>query len=131
MRSTVRRSRSESQQQREGDVRTRARRSRYPGVYVNMVGGQDELVFDGGSFVMDADGDNVAFAPRRSTRPAHCVVLEATRIRRRADWTGEIAELLPPRRSVYKALVTGTRDYVTRTVFPAWCSACPAASIRR
>ncbi|HWM29227.1 MAG TPA: nitrilase-related carbon-nitrogen hydrolase, partial [Woeseiaceae bacterium] len=43
----------ESQQIRENAVRARVNEIRIPAVYVNMVGGQDELVFDGGSFAMD------------------------------------------------------------------------------
>ena len=42
----------------------RAREVRAPVAYVNMVGGQDDLVFDGGSFVLDADGDLVARSPQ-------------------------------------------------------------------
>lgn len=49
---------------REVLVANRARKARSPIVYVNQVGGQDELVFDGGSFVVDADGSVVARAPQ-------------------------------------------------------------------
>src|SRR5690606_27339432 len=44
------------QARRESVVRERVREVQLPVVYLNMLGGQDELVFDGGSFVMDADG---------------------------------------------------------------------------
>ena len=44
-------------------ARARARDVGLPVVYVNMVGGQDELVFDGNSFVMDARGEVVMRAP--------------------------------------------------------------------
>ena len=46
--------------QRRDLVRTQARKHRRPVVYVNQVGGNDELVFDGASFAMDASGDLVA-----------------------------------------------------------------------
>ena len=46
-----------SQENRENAVRKRIADNNVPVIYVNHVGGQDELVFDGGSFVMDADGD--------------------------------------------------------------------------
>ena len=48
---------TESQATREHVVRQRVKETRIPAVYLNMVGGQDELVFDGGSFSMDRDGE--------------------------------------------------------------------------
>ena len=53
----------DSQEMREQVMRSRATETRMPLVYVNMVGGQDELVFDGGSFVVDAGGDTRFRAP--------------------------------------------------------------------
>ncbi|MDX1508155.1 MAG: nitrilase-related carbon-nitrogen hydrolase, partial [Woeseiaceae bacterium] len=52
-----------SQRNREKEIRTRIAEIDIPVVYVNMVGGQDELVFDGGSFVMDANGELAFRAP--------------------------------------------------------------------
>ncbi|MFZ8999209.1 MAG: NAD+ synthase [Ilumatobacteraceae bacterium] len=49
---------------RERMVATRAEDAHTPVVYVNQVGGQDELVFDGGSFVVDADGEILARSPQ-------------------------------------------------------------------
>src|SRR5580658_3038897 len=51
------------QREREDAARTRARDVSLPLAYVNLVGGQDELVFDGNSFVMNAAGDVVMRAP--------------------------------------------------------------------
>lgn len=51
------------QQQRFDTLRANVTRYRMPVVYANLVGGQDELVFDGGSFVLDGDGKLVANAP--------------------------------------------------------------------
>ena len=51
------------QREREQVARARARDVGLPLVYVNLVGGQDELVFDGNSFVMDARGEVVMRAP--------------------------------------------------------------------
>ena len=81
-----------------------------------MVGGQDELVFDGGSFVMDADGQLALRAPAFE-EGIHSAVLsaEASGIK---PQPGDVAELLPLEASVYKALVTGTRDYVEKHGFP-------------
>ena len=52
------------QQQRFDTLRANVTRFRMPVVYANLVGGQDELVFDGGSFVLDGDGKLVASAPQ-------------------------------------------------------------------
>ena len=51
------------QERRESVVRDRVRATGLPVVYVNLLGGQDELVFDGGSFVMNAAGEVVQRAP--------------------------------------------------------------------
>src|SRR5215831_17927777 len=51
------------QREREDIARARARDVALPIAYVNLVGGQDELVFDGNSFVMDAGGEVVMRAP--------------------------------------------------------------------
>src|SRR5690606_23383190 len=50
--------------ERERMVATRAEDGHCTIVYVNQVGGQDELVFDGGSFVVDAQGDEVCHLPQ-------------------------------------------------------------------
>ena len=105
-----------SQEQREQVVRTRIADVDVPVVYVNMVGGQDELVFDGGSFVMDADGE-VAFRAAVFEEGLHKVVLTATASGVRPE-RGKVAEFLPIEQSVYSALVSGTRDYVLKHRFP-------------
>jgi NAD+ synthase (glutamine-hydrolysing) len=106
----------ESQQIRETAVRARINEVRIPAVYVNMVGGQDELVFDGGSFAMDANGEICARAEPFRER--------LVRLELRADASGVrpessgISPYLPTEQSVYEALVTGTRDYVRKNGFP-------------
>ena len=104
-----------SQQIREAAVAERVREVRIPLVYVNMVGAQDELVFDGGSFVMDADGQiGMRAEPYEE---------ELVRVVLRADPSGvrpEPGNVVPwqsTERSVYEALVTGTRDYVNKNDF--------------
>ena len=105
-----------SQRNRENVVRSRIAEIDIPVVYVNMVGGQDELVFDGGSFVMDADGELAMRAPAFDEGLFPAVLsAEASGIKPRS---GEVAELLSLEASVYKALVTGTRDYVGKHGFP-------------
>jgi NAD+ synthase (glutamine-hydrolysing) len=87
-----------------------------PVVYVNMVGGQDELVFDGGSFVMDADGD-ICFRAPPFDEGLHTVILNGTAAGV-IPVAGECAAILQTEASVYRALVTGTRDYVGKHGFP-------------
>ncbi|MCP5142060.1 MAG: NAD+ synthase [Gammaproteobacteria bacterium] len=96
---------------REATVARRVAETRLPVVYGNLVGGQDELVFDGESFAMNALGEVVMRAPAFD----ECVVTV-----RFADGdlqVGAIAEPLARVASVYRALVTGTRDYVRKTGF--------------
>ncbi len=106
----------DSQAKREKVMRFRATETRMPLVYVNMVGGQDELVFDGGSFVVDAGGDTRFRAPPFDEGLYRVVLLGA------ADGvepeSAEVADLLSTESSVYRALVTGTRDYVGKHRFP-------------
>ncbi|MCY4590066.1 MAG: NAD+ synthase [Alphaproteobacteria bacterium] len=87
-----------------------------PLVYLNQVGGQDELVFDGMSFVMNADRSLAVQLPAWEEQ------VTVTRWRRGADgWNcapGEIAPLETGLAAVYAAMVTGLRDYVRKNGFP-------------
>ncbi|MGI9232040.1 MAG: NAD+ synthase [Woeseiaceae bacterium] len=104
-----------TQERREQTVRSRIAEVGIPVVYLNMVGGQDELVFDGGSFVVDAEGETCFRAPSfeedlytiELSGAAKGVIPEA----------GKCAEALSTEASIYKALVTGTRDYVMKHGF--------------
>lgn len=105
-----------SQVNRELEVAERVRETDTPIIYVNMVGGQDELVFDGGSFVMDRDAvlrhRSVAFVEELA-------VVELMPSDRGLRIDGQhVVPLLDNEASVYKALVTGTRDYVEKHGFP-------------
>jgi NAD+ synthase (glutamine-hydrolysing) len=114
-------------------------------IYVNQVGGQDELVFDGASMVVDADGRTIASLPQFTegvtvtdldVRPVYRKRLLDPRGRRRgiplpviavtaeprqlADETRlprSVAAVLGPEAEVYRALVVGTRDYVRKNGF--------------
>ncbi len=105
-----------SQQKREDVVRKRLAATGIPAVYLNLVGGQDELVFDGGSFAMTRDGE-VAFRA-----PAFDEGLYRVELRADASGVvpqpGDITPLPDTEASVYGALVTGTRDYVDKHGFP-------------
>ena len=94
-------------QERERMLAERAAEAGCPIVYVNSVGGQDELVFDGGSMVVDADGVVVARSPQFAEDVL--VVELGTR--------GVVAEPLPREDEIYEALVVGTRDYVRKNEF--------------
>ena len=104
------------QERREGAVRARVKDTGLPVVYVNLLGGQDELVFDGGSFVMNAQGEVVQrVAPFIEGLFAVDVdLLEGKVVPRPAHIEPPLSE----EASVYNALVAGVRDYVGKHRFP-------------
>ncbi len=93
-------------------LRARIRETGLPMVYVNMVGGQDELVFDGGSFVLDAHGEMVA--KMAQFEEGHAIV--------EFDGAVPVRTTIAPEQSieaqVYAALVVGVRDYIGKNGFP-------------
>ncbi len=126
---------------REEVARSRIKEHRAWLAYTNLVGGQDELVFDGRSFVMDKTGSVVACAKafkedllvvdipvkvlvKRSGRkdtPARVITVEAKPGRDTAkvkdEPVGEPARRLDPVEEVYEALKLGLHDYVTKNGF--------------
>ena len=105
-----------SQVNREGAAAARAGEIDVPIVYLNMVGGQDELVFDGGSFAMSADGE-IRFRAPPFEEGLYRLALSGRGSGVEPE-QGDVAETLPLEASVYRALVTGTRDYVRKHGFP-------------
>ena len=105
----------ESQVKREQVVGQRVREAGIPAIYLNMVGGQDELVFDGGSFVMDRDGE-VCFRAKAFREGMFELTLKADGSGVRPVPT-DVSPILSEEASVYEALVTGTRDYVNKNGF--------------
>jgi len=129
--------------ERERMLATRASDASCSLVYVNLVGGQDELVFDGASLIVDADGRILARAPQfvedvmvvdidvrpvfrkrlldprgRAVAPALAAVTITDAIQEHGDTTEpRLAEPLDHVSEVYEALVVGTRDYVTKNAF--------------
>ncbi|HXA92770.1 MAG TPA: NAD+ synthase [Steroidobacteraceae bacterium] len=104
------------QRERESVARDRIREVHLPIAYVNMVGGQDELVFDGNSFVMDAQGELALRAPAFEEGIYFCdFVRRGARV---VPVPGAIAAELSDEASVYQALVLGVRDYVNKHGFP-------------
>ena len=104
------------QQRREAVVRERIAEVGLPVVYLNLLGGQDELVFDGNSFVMNAQGEVVQRLPpfTQGLFPVD-IDLVAGRAKPRA---AHIEPPLTEEASVYGALVLGVRDYVEKHGFP-------------
>jgi NAD+ synthase (glutamine-hydrolysing) len=128
--------------EREAMLATRAADASVPVVYVNLVGGQDELVFDGASMVFDETGHLVARAKqfaedllvvdldvrpasrrrlldprgRSGAAPLHEVAVSEAHLGEH-DVAARVEDTLPPVREVYEALVLGTRDYVAKNGF--------------
>ena len=103
---------------REAVVRRRVEDVGLPVVYVNLFGGQDELVFDGQSFVMDAEGQVVLCAPAfEAALPCIEFVRDAATGRVR-PLSSVVSPALDDEASVYRALVLGVHDYVTKHGFP-------------
>ncbi len=102
--------------EREALIVERAKYLSAPIVYVNQFGGQDELVFDGGSMVVGGNGELVVRSPLFQ-RELKAVTLdtETKKIAVLGDWTP------PPVRSdlssIYDALVLGVKDYVNKNGF--------------
>ena len=104
------------QRERETVVGKRVLDVGVPVAYVNLFGGQDELVFDGNSFVMDAEGRVVMRAP--AFQEGIYTVDFVRHGRKIIPTVGEIAPELSDEASVYSALVLGVRDYVNKHGFP-------------
>jgi NAD+ synthase (glutamine-hydrolysing) len=118
-------------EEREAMLADRARETNCAIAYVNLVGGQDELVFDGQSFAVNARGDVVARASAFSEDLLVCeleapesnvgvpVVSSYARdeARARAVSVNRLEEPLDPRQEIYDALVMGTRDYLRKNGF--------------
>ena len=132
-------------QQREQMLATRASDNAVLTLYCNLVGGQDHLIFDGGSTVFGPGGDLIARAPMfrehlltvdldveevRQTRlhdprlrrlpqreAQHTRVSDERAVRSESPLDGQISDGIPEDEQVYEALVLGTRDYVHKTGF--------------
>ena len=105
----------DKQHQRERELRLRASQVGVPLVYVNLVGGQDELVFDGGSLAVNADGRVAVRAPNfeEGLYPVD-FELQAGRVRARP---GSVHVDRSEEESVYRAIALGVRDYATKNRF--------------
>ena len=88
-----------------------------PMIYLNQVGGQDDLVFDGGSFVVDADGTLLERSPM-FMEDLSFFDLDTTAERQKA---GSIASKPDPDEEVYTACVLGLKDYMAKNHFKGVC----------
>lgn len=103
------------QEEREAAIRSNVSCHGLPLAYVNLVGGQDELIFDGGSLVMGADGEVTMRAPAfeeglylsEFTLDGALVPAEAS-----------VTPIEGEEESVYHALLLGVKDYVDKHGFP-------------
>ena len=94
----------------------RATEQNIPMIYINQVGGQDELVFDGGSFAVNADGELAMVAPDFEEGSYELSVSRTVRGVEIAQ--GVAASALSDIAAVWQALVLGVRDYVEKNGFP-------------
>lgn len=94
-------------------VSQRCLENQIPVVYVNQIGGQDELVFDGGSFISNGDGNLALLAP---THQEALVVAEFD-CHAGVFFPGEKALVKILEARVYDSLVLGVRDYVSKNGF--------------
>ncbi len=100
------------QQVRYDVMRERVLETGMPLIYVNLVGGQDELVFDGASFAIDSRGELTHQLPAFEEALGFIDLVEGVPVK------GEIAQPLTLEAEVYKALTLGVRDYVNKNGFP-------------
>ncbi len=103
---------AEKHEDRLAVVRRRIDEFGRPVIYVNQVGGQDELVFDGGSFAVDAEGDVLVQAPAfESGLTPVCLLRQGDNV---ALLPGERAPVPHDEARLYGALVTGVRDFIDK-----------------
>jgi NAD+ synthase (glutamine-hydrolysing) len=98
-------------EERRGLVAAHARRTGLPVAYCNLVGGQDELVFDGGSMVIAPRGEVIARAAMFTEELLLCEIGGSSE-------GGLVAPIPQIEEEIFRALVLGTRDYVEKNRFP-------------
>ena len=97
-------------EERRDLVAAHARRTGLPVAYCNMVGGQDELVFDGGSMIVAPRGEVIARAAMFSEELLLCGIGDSSE-------GGPVAPIPPIEEEIFRALVLGTRDYMEKNRF--------------
>jgi NAD+ synthase (glutamine-hydrolysing) len=112
-------------------VQRRAQQINAPLAYVNMAGGQDDLVFDGDTIVVDADGSVIARAPQfeeglmvidldvKLTSSDPDLIISEPPILKYKKLIAGVAPRLDDLAEIWQALVVGLRDYVIKNNFPS------------
>lgn len=106
--------RRSKQRDRETLVAARARQVEVPIVYVNQAGAQDDLIFDGSSFVVDRAGTMLC---RLKPFESHIAVVDVPIGTDASAPTGPMEPHMGPEEEVWNALVVATRDYVRKNRF--------------
>ncbi|MBA2124297.1 NAD+ synthase [bacterium Unc6] len=101
---------------RESLLKNIARTYNLPTVYVNLVGGQDELLFDGGNLVCSKNGE-IIFRGEHFKETTSTIVLKKEKENLIIISEQKNAKYLKTEEEVYKALVLGTRDYILKNKF--------------
>ncbi len=101
---------------RRAIIADRVKETGLPVVYLNLLGGQDEIVFDGNSFILDASGNECVNLGSYQEK------IQITHWKKQGDaWVpqpGDVAKPLGEEERIYSALVLALRDYVTKNSFP-------------
>ena len=103
------------QVEREAMLQARARETGCAVAYLNLVGGQDEVVYDGGSMLVNGDGSIAARAPAFVDALLWAEFDPAARTLSAEDWPVPVDRSLEA--TLYAALVRGTRDYIDKNGF--------------
>ena len=101
--------------EREQMMRERVLDCGLPLVYAHLVGGQDEVVFEGRSFALDADGSVVG---RAASFVETSLLVQATRDGSALHLSAPVAPERSPEADLWDALVLGVRDYIGKNGFP-------------
>lgn len=99
---------------RKAALKIAAISSNLPIMYLNTIGGQDELVFDGGSFVVDKAGTVVG---QEESHVETLFLVELKKHQNEILFTAKINNLPSSEESIYKSLVLGLKDYVNKNSF--------------
>ncbi|MES2511330.1 MAG: NAD+ synthase [Pseudomonadota bacterium] len=101
--------------ERESMMAARAQTTGLPLVYAHLVGGQDEIVFEGGSFALQADG---AVAGRAESFQEKLFTVDVRRAAHSLELMAETAPVRSHEADLWDALVLGVRDYLGKNGFP-------------
>jgi NAD+ synthase (glutamine-hydrolysing) len=101
--------------EREQTMRERVRATGLPLVYAHLVGGQDEVVFEGRSFALNADG---SVGARAHSFREDCFSIQADRTAGQLRLSGPVDGERSPEADLWDALVLGVHDYIGKNGFP-------------